>query len=178
MDFIISILITATAYLIVPLIFSIIGFIADRGYSPKTIWAIVIINGVCVWLIFQIIRINAGETGPGAAVFLWSTVAYWMLRTIPPEEQEKEPKKKKKYTRQFTAPEPEKEAKEESIKPNKEKTKEQIEKKKRHDELSAVVMKMIGDQELLEMVKTLSNLDSENRQAVKSVLTALSKDNK
>lgn len=172
MRLIISILITAIAYLLVPLIFSIIGLVADRRYSPKTVWAIVIINGVCVWSIFQIIRLNAGEEGTGAAVFLWSTVAYWMLRIFQSEEQEKEPKKKKtkekkkKYIRQFT---------EEPVKPTEESTEER---KKRHDELSAVVVKMIGDQELLEMVKTLSNLDAEKRQAVKGVLTAFSKDKK
>lgn len=171
MRLIISILITAIAYLLVPLVFSIIGLVADRRYSPKTVWAIVIINGVCVWSIFQIIRLNAGEEGTGAAVFLWSTIAYWMLRIFQSEEKEPKKKKekkekKKKYIRQFT---------EEPAKPTEASTEER---KKRHDELSAVVVKMIGDQELLEMVKTLSNLDTEKRQAVKGVLTAFSKDKK
>ena len=85
MELIISLIITAAAYLIVPTIFIAI----NRPYSLSTIKKIVIINGACVWLIFQIIRTNAGVTGTSAAVFLWSSVAYWMMKKILLREREK-----------------------------------------------------------------------------------------
>lgn len=82
LSLVISIFITAFAYLIVPVIFCIIGYRSYRSYSIKTIRKIVIINGACVWLIFQIIRLSAGDTGTSSAVFLWSAVAYWIMKKI------------------------------------------------------------------------------------------------
>lgn len=83
MDFVISLvislIITAFAYLLVPIIVCIIGRRSLRLFSKKTIRKIVIINGVCVWLIFQIIRLIQGDTGISTAVFLWSAVAYWIM---------------------------------------------------------------------------------------------------
>jgi len=46
---------------------------------------------------------------------------------------------------------------------------------KKNDILSDIVLKMNEDMELLTMVETLSNLDFEKREAVKSVLNAFSK---
>ena len=82
MVILLSILITAVAYLTVPVIFSVIGYKSNHQYSLSIIRKIVIINGACVWLIFQIIRINAGDTGTSSAVFLWSAVAYWIMKKI------------------------------------------------------------------------------------------------
>lgn len=80
LSLVISLFITAVAYLIVPIIFCIIGYKTYRSYSIKTIRKIVIINGACVWLLFQIISISAGETDASPAVFLWSAVAYWLMK--------------------------------------------------------------------------------------------------
>lgn len=55
-----------------------------------------------------------------------------------------------------------------------EKTEEHREMQKKNDILSDIVLKMNEDMELLSMVETLSKLDFEKRQAVKSVLIAFS----
>lgn len=55
------------------------------------------------------------------------------------------------------------------------KPKEHKEMQKKNDILSDIVLKMNEDMELLTMVETLSNLDFEKREAVKSVLNAFSK---
>lgn len=86
MDFLISVLlgvlITAVAYLLVPVILSV----CVREFTSSQIRKIVIINGFCVWLIFTIIRIENGMVGNTAAVFLWSAVAYWLMnRQIAPK---------------------------------------------------------------------------------------------
>lgn len=81
-SFIIGAVITAVAYLIVPAIFCLIGRDTNRFFSLKTIKKIVIINGLCVWLIFQIIRLNSGETVNVIPLFIWSGVAYWFMRKI------------------------------------------------------------------------------------------------
>lgn len=49
---------------------------------------------------------------------------------------------------------------------------------KKNDVLSDIVLKMNEDAELLSMVETLSNLGFEQREAVKTVLTAFSKADK
>lgn len=55
-----------------------------------------------------------------------------------------------------------------------EKTDEHKEIQKKNDALSDIILKMTEDEELLAMVKTLSQLGFEKRQAVKSVLNAFS----
>lgn len=85
-----NLFITAAAYLIVPIIICIIGYKKLRLFSLSTIKKIVIINGVCVWLIFQIIRVNQGITGASAAVILWSGIAYAIMKkflTIGPSSK-------------------------------------------------------------------------------------------
>ena len=49
---------------------------------------------------------------------------------------------------------------------------------KKNDVLSNIVLKMNEDMELFSMVETLSNLDYEKREAVKSVLNAFAKADK
>lgn len=53
-------------------------------------------------------------------------------------------------------------------------TEEHRETQKKNDVLSDIVLKMNEDMELLSMMETLSKLDFEKRQAVKSVLNAFS----
>ena len=73
---------TAIAYLIVPTILCIVGYNTKRSYSLKTIQKIMIINGVCLWIIFYAIQYNiSGETNPSvSAAIIWSCVAYWMMK--------------------------------------------------------------------------------------------------
>ena len=68
--------ITAIAYLLVPTIFCI----CRKKLKLSRIKLIVIVNGICVWLAFMIIRINAGVDGTSAAVFLWSSVTYFLMK--------------------------------------------------------------------------------------------------
>ena len=93
----ISTFITAIAYLFVPVIFCVIGYKTNRSYSLSTIRKIVIINGACVWLIFQVIRINAGETGISGAIFLWSVVAYWLMKKFLLQERANKPHEENYY---------------------------------------------------------------------------------
>lgn len=79
MDLMASLMITAIVYLFVPVIL-LIAPITDRTWSLSTIKKIVIINGVCCWLLFSIVSIEAGGNGAGPAVFFWSWVAYKMLK--------------------------------------------------------------------------------------------------
>ncbi|MGI6029627.1 MAG: hypothetical protein ACOX81_09525 [Candidatus Heteroscillospira sp.] len=72
----ISLIITVFAYLFVPVILCLRG----KKYKLSTIRKIVIINSLCVWLIFNVIRINAGDDGGEAGVILWSAVAYWLMK--------------------------------------------------------------------------------------------------
>lgn len=168
MYFIISLIITAAAYLAFPVIFSLIRNKLSRPYSRKTIWLIVIINGACVWTIFQIIRINAGETGTGAAVFLWSAVAYWVMTKIQPKEKEK------KYTRLFTK-EPEVILEDEPTMPIEENEPFAATQSTDESVLSAHVVKMVEDAEFFSMVEMLSEVDFDKREAVKSILQAFRK---
>lgn len=71
-----NLLTTVLAYLLVPGILCIKG----KKYKKSTIKKIVIINGAVVWLLFQIIRIQSGNEGTSAAVILWSSVAYWLMK--------------------------------------------------------------------------------------------------
>lgn len=58
------------------------------------------------------------------------------------------------------------------------KSEEHREMQKKNDILSDIVLKMNEDMELLEMMESLSKLDFEKRQAVKTVLNAFSKADK
>ena len=71
-----NISITAAAYLIVPLLIVIMG----KSLTISQIRTITIINGICVWLVFAIIRENEGIEGSGAAVFLWASVGHAILK--------------------------------------------------------------------------------------------------
>lgn len=80
---------TAFAYLIVPYLVGIIGRKKGKTYELSFIKKFVIINGACVWFIFQIIRIYTDNIGTSAAVFIWSAVAYWLMKKLiykPSEE--------------------------------------------------------------------------------------------
>lgn len=68
--------ITAIAYLVVPVLFCT----SKKKRTEKQIKKIVTINGICVCLFFMIIRINEGIEGTSAAVFLWSGVAYYLMK--------------------------------------------------------------------------------------------------
>lgn len=68
--------ITAIAYLIVPTIFCI----CRKKLTLPKIKIVVIINGICIWLLFAIISINAGQNGTSGAVFLWSAIAYFLMK--------------------------------------------------------------------------------------------------
>lgn len=72
----VSFFITAIAYLLVPIIILISGKKLTLPQIKKTI----IINGICVWLIFMIIRIESGIDGTSFAVLLWSAVGYSILK--------------------------------------------------------------------------------------------------
>lgn len=89
--FIISATITATAYLIVPLIYLLIARKKNRGYSLATINKIVMFNSIVVWLLFRVEDIISGEdVQSGAAVILWSWVAYKILKKYALREEPEE----------------------------------------------------------------------------------------
>ena len=84
LPFIFSTIKTAIAYLIVPAILCIVGYNTKRSYSLKTIQKIIIINGGCLWIIFYAMQyFIIGETKPSvSAAFIWSVVAYWIMKKI------------------------------------------------------------------------------------------------
>ena len=71
-----NITITAVAYLFIPIILCL----TKKQFTLSKIKKITIINGISIWLIFAIININAGGNGVSATVFLWSAVAYCLLK--------------------------------------------------------------------------------------------------
>lgn len=83
-----SIFITAFAYLLVPIIFCI----RKKKRTDKQIKKIIVLNGICVWIIFAIININADVNRTSGAIFLWSAVAYFLMKKYclrtPIEEEE------------------------------------------------------------------------------------------
>lgn len=80
MEFLITLLvnlfITAIAYLLVPIII----LISEKKLTLPQIKKTVIINGICVWLIFMVIRAEMGTDATSAAVFLWSYIGYALLK--------------------------------------------------------------------------------------------------
>lgn len=74
--FILNLIITALAYLLVPAIIAISG----KKYSDKKLKRIVIVNCILVWILFRIFQIALGdEPSSSAAVFLWGGIGYWIL---------------------------------------------------------------------------------------------------
>lgn len=72
-----DLVITVLGYLLVPTILSV----RHKSLTNAQIKQIVIINGIVVWFAFRLlISALGGEPGSGAAVFLWSAVAHWMLK--------------------------------------------------------------------------------------------------
>ena len=77
MGILLDLVLTAFFYLLVPAVFCWLG----KSFTKKQINKIVIINGAIIWFIFRIVSIELnGEPGTGAAVFLWSAVAHWLLK--------------------------------------------------------------------------------------------------
>lgn len=68
--------ITAIAYLLVPLII----YISEKKLTLPQIKKVIIINGICVWIIFMVIRAEMGIDGASYAVLLWSSVGYALLK--------------------------------------------------------------------------------------------------
>lgn len=75
---VVSLVTTIFIYLIVPTIIILCG----KKYTKKTLKTIVIVNGVVGFIIFNIIRGFLGEeiSSNVFPAFLWSSVAYWLLR--------------------------------------------------------------------------------------------------
>ncbi len=164
-----SLLITAIAYLILPIVLCVIG----KPLTLSQIKKLVIVNGISVWLIFAIIRIESGIDGTSAAVFLWSSVAYWLmkkrcLKTEEKHEQKHETKHEQKYsvtpiqTEKMSLSFENEEHKQYgnynfygsdlSLKP-KENTK--------NDDIADIVARLLNDEEFLSAVKKISELDKE-----------------
>lgn len=71
-----GIILTAFAYLLVPMIIVVMG----GKYPKKKLKRLVIINGIVVWLIFSFIAVSMDGTPRTGAVILWSYVGYWILK--------------------------------------------------------------------------------------------------
>lgn len=160
-----SLLITAVAYLILPIVLCIIG----KPLTLSQIKKLVIVNGISVWLIFAIIRIESGIDGASYAVFLWSSVAYWLMKKRCLKTEEKhEQKHEQKYsvtpiqTEKMSLSFENEEHKQYgnynfygsdlSLKP-KENTK--------NDDIADIVVRLLNDEEFLSAVKKISELDKE-----------------
>ncbi|MBP3554235.1 MAG: transporter substrate-binding domain-containing protein [Clostridia bacterium] len=76
LNFILDMAITMIAYLSVPVILCLM----NKKFELSKIKKIISINSVVVWLIFTIIRIELGGESISGAVFLWSTVAYFLMK--------------------------------------------------------------------------------------------------
>lgn len=74
--FILNLIITALAYLLVPAIIAISG----EKYSDKKLKRIIIVNCILVWIFFRIFQTALGdEPSSIAVVLLWGGIGYWML---------------------------------------------------------------------------------------------------
>ena len=80
MDFVtillLDLFVTVFLYLLVPVIFCL----RKKPMTQKQIKKVIIINAICVWLLFQIIISASGGSGTSAAVFLWSWVGYSLMK--------------------------------------------------------------------------------------------------
>lgn len=68
-----DLIITVLFYLLIPVIF----ILRKKKYSKRKILSIIIINGLCIWLIFRII---SGGPGGAAPTYIWSSVAYLLMK--------------------------------------------------------------------------------------------------
>lgn len=93
-----GVIITAIAYLVVPVLFCT----SEKKRTEKQIKKIVTINGICVWLIFMIINISLDIKGASGALFLWSGVAYCLMKKfcldVPNTEEHSFDDEQKIYT--------------------------------------------------------------------------------
>lgn len=71
-----NLFITVFAYLFVPTILCLLR----KELTLSQIKRIAIVNGICVWLIFMIVRVNIGVDGTSYAVLLWGYVAYYLMK--------------------------------------------------------------------------------------------------
>ena len=67
---------TAIAYLFVPIIFCA----NKKNLTKGKIILITFLNGLCVWFIFTVIKIELEIEQTSGAVLLWSTVAYFLMK--------------------------------------------------------------------------------------------------
>ena len=72
-NFLISLLVTVAAYLFVPVII----ILKKKKYSKRKVLTIIFLNGFIVWLIFRIISGGPGGTAPA---YIWSSVAYLLMK--------------------------------------------------------------------------------------------------
>lgn len=88
MEYLLSILITAGAYLLVPAGICLSG----AKLRAKKIMRIAVINAIVVYFVFAIIRAANGTSGSGASVFLWYYVAHSLMKNncLAEEPQGKE----------------------------------------------------------------------------------------
>ena len=74
---ILDLALTVFGYLLVPTIYCL----RKKPLTAKKIKKIIILNAICVWLVFQIIRLAAGgDARVSAAVWLWSIVGHFMMK--------------------------------------------------------------------------------------------------
>lgn len=76
LSFLLNLFITSGVYMLVPAILCACG---KKLPLSKIRW-IIIVNGICAWLIFAVLRMEAGLEGTSAAVFFWSAVGYWLMK--------------------------------------------------------------------------------------------------
>lgn len=164
-----NLLITAVAYLILPIVLCVIG----KPITLSQIKKVVIVNGICVWLIFTIIRIESGIDGTSAAVLLWSSVAYWLMKKRCLKTEEKhEIKHETKHEQKYSVT---------PIQTNKmslsnigEVPKQygdynvygsdislKTEEKTKNDDIADIVIRLSNDEEFLSAVMKISELDKE-----------------
>lgn len=87
--FVISAIFTVIGYLFVPSVCCLIFGLMKKKLKHAYIITIIAINSSIVWLFFQIIRISLGGSGTSGAIFLWSGVAYAMMRMVLLEKKPK-----------------------------------------------------------------------------------------
>lgn len=83
--FFIDLIITAIAYLTLPIVFY---FFYDENYQKKTVILIVIINAVVIFALFSILNLLLGNNRIAnvAATVTWSAIGYYILKKkIQPE---------------------------------------------------------------------------------------------
>lgn len=82
MEFLLYILtelfLTAFFYLLIPVIITICY--RNKKLSQKKIKRIAIINGICVWLVIMVIRIESGDESTNFSIFLWSWLSYLLMK--------------------------------------------------------------------------------------------------